>query len=219
MNFIFLWLRLIKWLWNHKAKNNIPRYSQISIIPSVLKTLYNKQYLIMCCFFKNEETKIRPKIQVWIIIDCILNICYGFLLFIILDSLIGSPGGIVGPIWSFIVIIANIVLLFTLKNANLSAGPLYSEVNTKLMLFWIFITGINISLLLITAIFFVYLSINWLLVASQPVKVILNKIERNILPFKNIQSTKKFFNLKIFKGSLIKNFLDSNQFYYKTFLI
>ena len=173
----------------------------------------------MCCFFKNEETKIRPKIQVWIIIDCILNICYGFLLFIILDSLIGSPGGIVGPIWSFIVIIANIVLLFTLKNANLSAGPLYSEVNTKLMLFWIFITGINISLLLITAIFFVYLSINWLLVASQPVKVILNKIERNMLPFKNIQSTKKFFNLKIFKGSLIKNFLDSNQFYYKTFLI
>ena len=182
MNLIFLWLRPIKWLWNHKAKNNIPRYSQIWIIPSVLKTLYNKQYLIMCCFFnrdrlslffKNEETKI----QVWIIIDCILNICYGFLLFIILDSLIGSPGGIVGPIWSFIVIIANIVLLFALKKAN-----------TKLMLFWIFTTGINISLLLITAIFFVYLSIIGLIVASQPVEVILNKMARNILPFKNIQS-------------------------------
>ena len=136
----------------------------------------------MCCFFnrdrlslffKNEETKI----QVWIIIDCILNICYGFLLFIILDSLIGSPGGIVGPIWSFIVIIANIVLLFALKKAN-----------TKLMLFWIFTTGINISLLLITAIFFVYLSIIGLIVASQPVEVILNKMARNILPFKNIQS-------------------------------
>ena len=136
----------------------------------------------MCCFFnrdrlsvffKNEETKI----QVWIIIDCILNICYGFLLFIILDSLIGSPGGIVGPIWSFIVIIANIVLLFALKKAN-----------TKLMLFWIFTTGINISLLLITAIFFIYLSIIGLIVASQPVEVILNKMARNILPFKNIQS-------------------------------
>ena len=127
----------------------------------------------MCCFFKNEETKI----QVWIIIDCILNICYGFLLFIILDSLIGSPGGIVGPIWSFIVIIANIVLLFALKKAN-----------TKLMLFWIFTTGINISLLLITAIFFVYLSIIGLIVASQPVEVILNKMARNILPLKNIQS-------------------------------
>ena len=145
----------------------------------------------MCCFFKNEETKI----QVWIIIDCILNICYGFLLFIILDSLIGSPGGIVGPIWSFIVIIANIVLLFTLKKANLSAGPLYTEVNTKLMLFWIFTTGINISLLLITAIFFVYLSIIGLIVASQPVEVILNKMARNILPFKYIQSIKKFLNI------------------------
>ena len=156
MNLIFLWLRPIKWLWNDKAKKNIPRYSQIWIIPSVLKTLYNKQYLIMCCFFKNEETKI----QVWIIIDCILNICYGFLLFIILDSLIGSPGGIVGPIWSFIVIIANIVLLFALKKAN-----------TKLMLFWIFTTGINISLLLIIAIFFVYLSIIGLIEASQPVEV------------------------------------------------
>ena len=143
----------------------------------------------MCCFFnrdrlslffKNEETKI----QVWIIIDCILNICYGFLLFIILDSLIGSPGGIVGPIWSFIVIIANIVLLFALKKAN-----------TKLMLFWIFTTGINISLLLITAIFFVYLSIIGLIVASQPVEVILNKMARNMLPVKNIQSIKKFLNI------------------------
>ena len=120
----------------------------------------------MCCFFQNEETKI----QVWIIIDCILNICYGFLLFFILDLLIGSPGGIVGPIWSFIVIIANIVLLFALKKAN-----------TKLMLFWIFTTGINISLLLITAIFFVYLSIIGLIVARQPVEVILNKIARNML--------------------------------------
>ena len=143
----------------------------------------------MCCFFnrdrlslffKNEETKI----QVWIIIDCILNICYGFLLFIILDSLIGSPGGIVGPIWSFIVIIANIVLLFALKKAN-----------TKLMLFWIFTTGINISLLLITAIFFVYLSIVGLIVASQPIEVILNKMARNMLPVNNIQSIKKFLNL------------------------
>ena len=143
----------------------------------------------MCCFFnrdrlslffKNEETKI----QVWIIIDCILNICYGFLLFIILDSLIGSPEGIVGPIWSFIVIIANIVLLFALKKAN-----------TKLMLFWIFTTGINISLLLITAIFFVYLSIIGLIVASQPVEVILNKMARKMVPVKNIQSIKKFLNI------------------------
>ena len=143
----------------------------------------------MCCFFnrdrlslffKNEETKI----QVWIIIDCILNICYGFLLFIILDSLIGSPGGIVGPIWSFIVIIANIVLLFALKKAN-----------TKLMLFWIFTTGINISLLLITAMLFVYLSIIGLIEASQPVEVILNKMARNMLPVNNIQSIKKFLNL------------------------
>ena len=147
------------------------RYSQNWIIHSVLK---------MCCFFKNEETKI----QVWIIIDCILNICYGFLLFIILDSLIGSPGGIVGPIWSFIVIIANIVLLFALKKEN-----------TTLMLFWIFATGVNISLLLITAIFFVYLSIIGLIVASQPVEVILNKMARNMLPVKNIQSIKKFLNI------------------------
>ena len=92
----------------------------------------------MCCFFKNEDTKI----QVWIIIDCFLNTCYGFLLFIILNPLIGSPGGIVGPIWSFIVIIADIVLLFALKKGN-----------TKFMLFWIFIMGFNINLILITATF------------------------------------------------------------------
>ena len=136
----------------------------------------------MCCFFKNEETKI----QVWIIIDCILNICYGYLLFKILDPLIGSPGGIVGPVWSFIVIIANIVLLFALKKAN-----------TKLMLFWIFTTGINITLLLITAILFVSLSIIGSIVAStsEPVEVILNKMARNMLPIKNIQSIKKFLSL------------------------
>ena len=136
----------------------------------------------MCCFFKNEETKI----QVWIIIDCILNICYGYLLFKILDPLIGSPGGIVGPVWSFIVIIANIVLLFALKKAN-----------TKLMLFWIFTTGINITLVLITAILFVSLSIIGLIVAStsEPVEVILNKMARNMLPIKNIQSIKKFLSL------------------------
>ena len=128
----------------------------------------------MCCFFKNEETKI----QVWIIIDCILNICYGILWHIILGSLIGFQGGFVGPIWSFIVIIANIVLLFALKKAN-----------TKLMLFWIFTTGINIILLLITAISFVYLSI------TLKIEVILNKMARNKLPIKNIQSIKKFLNL------------------------
>ena len=89
-----------------------------------------------------------------------------------------------GPIWSFIVIIANIVLLFALKKAN-----------TKLMLFWIFTTGINISLLLIIAIFFVYLSIIGLIEASQPVEVILNKIARNMLRVNNIQSIKKFLNL------------------------
>ena len=89
-----------------------------------------------------------------------------------------------GPIWSFIVIIANIVLLFALKKAN-----------TKLMLFWIFTTGINISLLLITAIFFVYLSIIGLIVASQPVEVILNKMARKMVPVKNIQSIKKFLNI------------------------
>ena len=130
----------------------------------------------MCCFFKNEDTKI----QVWIIIDCILNICYGFLLFIVLEFLIGSPGGIVGPIWSFIVIIANIVLLFALKKAN-----------TKMMLFWISTTGINISLVLLTAIFFVCLSIivfflgfldflirspEGIVDPGQPVEVTLNKM-------------------------------------------
>ena len=78
----------------------------------------------MCCFFKNEETQIL----VWIITDCILNICYGFLLFFMLDDLIGYPGGIVGPIWSFTVIVAGIVLIFALKKSN-----------TKFMLFWIFI--------------------------------------------------------------------------------
>ena len=77
----------------------------------------------MCCFFKNEETQILA----WIITDCILNICYGFLLFFMLDDLIGYPGGIVGPIWSFTVIVADIVLIFALKKSN-----------TKFMLFWIF---------------------------------------------------------------------------------
>ena len=90
-----------------------------------------------------------------------------------------------GPIWSFIVIIANIVLLFALKKAN-----------TKLMLFWIFTTGINISLLLITAIFFVYLSIIGLIEASQPVEVILNKMARNMVSIKNIQRIKKVFRPK-----------------------
>ena len=90
----------------------------------------------MCCFFKNEETQIL----VWIITDCILNICYGFLLFFMLDDLIGYPGGIVGPIWSFTVIVADIVLIFALKKSN-----------TKFMLFWIFIMGFNINLILITA--------------------------------------------------------------------
>ena len=124
----------------------------------------------MCCFFKNEENKI----QAWIIIDCFLNICYGMLWYMIL---IGFQGGFVGPIWSFIVIIANIVLLFALKKTN-----------TKLMLFWIFTTGINIILLLITALLFVYLSIIGLIMASPAVEVILNKMARNMLRIKNIQS-------------------------------
>ena len=69
----------------------------------------------MCCFFKNEETQILA----WIITDCILNIFYGFLLFFMLDDLIGSPGGIVGPIWSFTVISSN-------KHENKFSSKLYT---------------------------------------------------------------------------------------------
>ena len=104
----------------------------------------------MCSFFKKYEIKIEGLI----IIDLIFNICYVTICFWILSLFqekfqdLAYPGYVGPHIWSFIVIIADIVLLFALEKSN-----------TKLMLFWILTMMVNITLLLITSLSLFALSI------------------------------------------------------------